>query len=244
MARSGGFFEDMREGFRELYYVSRCSICDEVVPPPLPSPLICRDCLMTLPFRMDREALRHDRIPSLYATFFYEPPISEALVSLKFASRTDRAEAIGPLMARTVRRNRLIADAVVPMPLHEKRLRERGYNQAYLLADVVARHLSCALADDLLIRVVATEPQSEARSAEERRRHLIDAFDVRRASPYYEALWGRTVLLVDDVATTGATMAEASRTLRRAGIEVIGLVAASNHDRRIGYPEAVKAFYA
>jgi len=103
-------------------------------------------------------------------------------------------------------------DLVVPVPLHRRRLRWRGFNQAALLAAEVASKLDCKLDTTSLIRVIATGPQT-ANDLESRRRNVRRAFAVKR--PHRIA--NRRVLLVDDVMTTGATVNECARTLRAAG---------------------------
>jgi len=103
-------------------------------------------------------------------------------------------------------------DLVVPVPLHPKRLRWRGFNQAALLAAEVARRLDCKLDTISLVRVVATPPQT-ALDLETRRRNVRRAFAVRRP----DRIVNQRVLLVDDVMTTGATANECARTLRAAG---------------------------
>jgi ComF family protein len=104
------------------------------------------------------------------------------------------------------------ADAVVPIPLHWRRRWRRGYNQADALARRLARRLGLRLARPLR-RVVATPPLAR-RGRAERARLMRDAF---RAADL-PALEGRTVLLVDDILTTGATCAEAARALKRVGV--------------------------
>jgi ComF family protein len=103
-------------------------------------------------------------------------------------------------------------DLIIPVPLHSARLRWRGFNQAALLADAVARRLACPTNFSTLARVVATIPQT-SQSHGERRLNVRSAFAVRRP----QAVANRRVLLVDDVMTTGATVDECSRILLRAG---------------------------
>jgi ComF family protein len=107
-------------------------------------------------------------------------------------------------------------DAVVPVPLHPRRLRARGFSPAALLARVCAREARARFAPVLLARLRDTPSQTGlARAA--RRRNVAGAFAARAASP-------ARVWLVDDVVTTGSTLAEAARALRRAGArEVIGV---------------------
>ncbi|NOQ51869.1 MAG: ComF family protein, partial [Desulfuromonadaceae bacterium] len=105
--------------------------------------------------------------------------------------------------------NRIIVDPtatlIIPVPLHRKRLQQRSYNQALLLARELARLKKIPLAKDLLQKTVETPAQQEL-TARERERNLKQAFQVK------EALDGERILLVDDVLTTGATAVACSRT--------------------------------
>ncbi len=235
--RIGGY---LRQQFIDFYYHPYCAVCDQPVQPPLPSPFVCRDCLSVLPFRMEREQLSWDYPWRLFATFFYRDPLRKMMVSMKFSDRTDRAEAIAPFMYATMVRNRIDVDAVIPVPLHEKRLLERGYNQAALLADVIAKEAGISVVDDVLCRDVYTDRQSEIRSVKERRRQLADAFKLRKRSPLISKLRGRKVLLIDDVLTTGATLAAAAKPLDEAGVRVVCLAAASDKEKYRGYQETLE----
>jgi ComF family protein len=103
-------------------------------------------------------------------------------------------------------------DLVLPVPLHTGRLRRRGYNQSALLAGALARRLGLATAPAVLQRSRATPTQTRL-SAPARRRNVAGAFQV----VHPEWVRGRTLLLIDDVMTTGATLHEAARSLKRAG---------------------------
>jgi ComF family protein len=107
---------------------------------------------------------------------------------------------------------------VIPVPLAPRRESERGYNQAALLAERLAKALDVPLRPRWLARVRPTKPQTELTAAE-RRTNVREAF---RGSP---RVWGRHALLVDDILTTGATAAECARALRRAGARRVGVVA-------------------
>jgi len=104
-------------------------------------------------------------------------------------------------------------DALIPVPLHRARLRQRGYDQALELARPLARSLQVSLRDDLLLRTRHTLPQSRL-GALQRRRNLRGAFVVPQGSAL-----PRHVTLIDDVMTTGATLHAAARTLLRAGVQ-------------------------
>ena len=108
---------------------------------------------------------------------------------------------------------------LVPVPLAPKRLRQRGFNQALILAQELARIWKIPLAADCLIKIRETKRQAEL-SQEERLENLREAF----LAADKEIFKNKRVLLLDDVATTGATMEECAKTLRRANaIEVVGV---------------------
>src|SRR5439155_11951974 len=124
-------------------------------------------------------------------------PLAVAVQALKYRRRRNLAEALGALMAE---RYPFGSHALlVPIPLHLKRLRHRGFNQAVLLARVIARRRGLRVASRLLVRTRATAVQTGL-SAADRRRNLRDAFALR-----VPARLGGHLVLVDDVLTTGAT---------------------------------------
>ena len=106
----------------------------------------------------------------------------------------------------------LDADVIIPVPLHPARLRTREFNQSLLLADQLGRNLSRPVSATNLIRTALTDPQT-ALSRQARLRNLRNAFTIRRPHD----LAGKRILLVDDVFTTGTTLNECAKTLRKAG---------------------------
>lgn len=106
---------------------------------------------------------------------------------------------------------------VVPVPLHPKRLRERGFNQAAVAASLFANRYSL-IVDNLLVRIRET-PQQVGRTREERLRAMEGAFRISNYSNYSNS--PKNILLVDDVWTTGATLRECAKTLKKAGVENI-----------------------
>jgi len=103
-------------------------------------------------------------------------------------------------------------DVIVPVPLHVKRLRSRGFNQAVLLGELLAREWRLPIARRAMRRVRWTEPQINL-SADERLHNVKGAFTVSD----YAAVAGKHVLLLDDILTTGSTAEECARVLKRAG---------------------------
>ena len=107
-------------------------------------------------------------------------------------------------------------DLLIPVPLHPRRLRERGFNQSLLLARHLSRRLGLPCEAEVLVKVKDT-PSQTSLSPAERQRAVRGAFEVMKG----ERIREKRVLLVDDVFTTGATVNEASRVLLRAGAEEV-----------------------
>lgn len=105
---------------------------------------------------------------------------------------------------------------IIPVPLHRSRLRERGFNQAVLLGSVLSHQLSLSIMTNVLGRTRPTEPQIELPAAE-RRLNVKGAFAVTRP----DSVAGKRVLLLDDVMTTGSTMDECAKELKKAGAAAV-----------------------
>ncbi len=154
----------------------------------------------------------------------YEGPLRVAVQQLKYHGRRRAAARIAALLLEDESVRRLVAtsDVLVPVPLHPRRLRERGYNQSALLAAELARLTGRPVHDAALVRRRDTPPQA-GRSAAERRRNVAGAFVVRRRG----AVDGRVVTVIDDVLTTGATARDCARALSGAGAFEVRLVTAA-----------------
>ena len=158
------------------------------------------------------------RVPPVYdrarAAFLYEGTGRELILAFKMADRSWLAPRLAEWLYRAVAPLLTDADLVVPVPLHRWRLLARRFNQAAVLAGLVARRAGVPAVPDLLVRTRRTPPQTRL-SGPERRRNVRGAFQVRRARIALVA--GRRILLVDDVLTTGATASACARALRKAG---------------------------
>ncbi len=137
--------------------------------------------------------------------------IRQAVYALKYHNLRALAPTLGALMASHVQQAGVTADVLAPVPLHPHRWRERGYNQAELLAKEMGRQLSLPVASQGLARVKHSQPQARATSREERRANVEDAFLAKGS------FQGQRVFVVDDVCTTGATLESCAAALRQAG---------------------------
>jgi ComF family protein len=185
-----------------------CPRCALPLPHPAPA---CGRCLKRPP-----------PASAALAPFVYAEPVDRWLPRFKFGRELACGRVLATLMLQDPRLPALIdgVDALVPMPLHRRRLGQRGYNQALELARPLSKALGLPLRHTWLQRVRDTAPQTGL-DAKARRRNLRGAFVAAAA------MEGKRVLLIDDVITTGSSMLEASRACRRAGaIEVRVLAAA------------------
>jgi len=146
----------------------------------------------------------------------YDGVVREAIHALKFRGRRALARPLAALLLEQAA-DGLEADALVPVPLAPARERERGFNQAALVAEHLGGRLGRPTRPRWLRRVRSTGPQSDLGAAE-RRANVRGAFT---AAP---AVDGRRVIVVDDVLTTGATAAECARALRAAGASRVGVL--------------------
>jgi ComF family protein len=174
---------------------------------------LCQECLMhPPPFSRAR------------AVAFYDGRVLQAIHRLKYHRQLIYARFLGQLLnAPSAKELAAGADLLVPVPLHPRRLRWRGFNQALLLARAFP---AIPLGRNVLVRRRPTLPQVKL-SPEERQTNVKGAFLV----PKPAAVAGKTVLLVDDVYTTGATAKECARALNRAGVGKVEVLTVA----RVGY---------
>jgi ComF family protein len=166
---------------------------------------VCEDCLtIPRPWSRGRAALT------------YEDLGRTLVLQLKHADRTDLARPAGGWLARAARPLIRGDTLIVPVPMHRTRLLQRTYNQAVLLARVAARHLDRTMVPDILLRTRRT-PMQDHRSRDERFANLDGAITVHGARARNAGLVGRHVLLIDDVMTSGATLASCATACLDAG---------------------------
>lgn len=163
-------------------------------------------------------------IDGLRAPYVFQGVVRQAVHELKYRNLRTLATPLAMLLRDALAARPVPGDVLVPVPLHQRRLRERGYNQSGLLARELGNLTGMPAVEGCLLRRRYTSPQARTASAAERQQHMAGAFACRDAR-----LRGRRVILLDDVATSGATLDAAAAALKAAGAtSVWGLVVAQD----------------
>jgi ComF family protein len=193
-----------------------CNVCGRPFPDASGDDHTCGICLDRRPrFAAARAWARYPREEQ------QNHPLRQVVQKFKYGRKVALGKPLGRLMARDCQEfiEACRADLILPVPLHAKRLRWRGFNQSVLLARQIGRIYHVPMDPFVLLRAKDTTPQTQL-SEEERRRNMRSAFAVHPE----KSVKGKTILLVDDVYTSGATVNECSRTLKRAGAKEVYVV--------------------
>lgn len=199
-----------------------CVCCGHVLDRPLAG-AVCQTCWSTLPCLQQPAACVSSRIVRSTAIGDYEGTLRTIIHALKYDRRRSVARGLSKALAACGADLLADADAVIPVPLHRRRERQRGFNQALDLAKGLGPPVLQPL------RRLRDTPSQVALPAQERHHNVRDAFALRSPRPWRRSdrLRGAIVVLVDDVTTTGATLDACARTLIAAGArEVRALTAA------------------
>lgn len=207
-----------------LLYPWKCVFCESV----LKDTDICRECEEKLPYTVGDSAMqKFPFIDKCVSPLYYKDKVRASVHRYKFGGCSAYSRRYAALMSDCVENNldcRSI-DVISWIPLSKKRLRQRGYDQARLLAEEIAAKtgLPCR---QLLQKVKNNSAQSLTRDAKQRRENVAGVYDLDDGAD----VSGLRILLVDDVVTTGATMSEAARILRKAGAKSVFGVTLARHE--------------
>lgn len=154
-----------------------------------------------------------------YPLWNYNEVIQKSIADFKYAGRREYGEFYGEALAIRygAEFSKLELDAIIPVPIHRTKRRERGYNQTEIISDILGEKLNLPVWKDFLIRNRKTMPQKEL-SQRERLKNLEEAFSVKDQKNFIN---GANVMLVDDIYTSGSTMEACAKILLKAGIEKV-----------------------
>jgi ComF family protein len=221
-----------------LLFPRRCPICDE--PVRIGEGLACAACLPRISYLGEPTCLKCGKNSAGDAEFcpdcaershhfdrgialFEYQSIAGAVYRFKYSGRQEYAEFFGAEISQKLADDirRLKPDCLIPVPIHKKRLRSRGYNQAAELAKVISRHLSIPVDDKLVKRIKVTAPLKNL-NLKERQNNLKKAFKIIRNDVKLDR-----VIIIDDIYTTGSTIDAMAKELRNIGVSKIYFVALS-----------------
>jgi competence protein ComFC len=205
--REGSFICDSCLLYQPLVMPPVCPLCGR----PQASGILCSDCI--------RWKAEIDGIRSPYR---FEGVIQQAVYQLKYKNLRSIAPMLAGLLYDFMKLTPVRGDALVPVPLHKSRMRERGYNQSTLLAKELAKLSGLPIIQNSLVKREKSMPQAKSSNVEERKKNVSGVFSIRDGR-----LTGKAVILIDDVSTSGATLDACARALKEAGaLSVWGLTLA------------------
>ena len=195
----------------DILFPPRCVFCRKILRSGCER--ICPDCLDDMPYTGSHAAQKGDFFSVCVSPLYYEDKVRESLLRYKFKGAEGYAGTYGKLLAECI--NSELAgqyDFISWVPLSRKRFKERGYDQAMLLALAAALELD-ALVVSTLEKTTHVEKQSQMGSPEKRRANISGAYSITDR----ELIEGKRILLIDDIVTSGSTLSECARMLLGAG---------------------------
>lgn len=199
----------------DLIYPPRCAFCRRLLDRREKG--VCRFCRPKLPYVPADGQVQHFRnVDKCLSPLYYHGAVRNSLHRYKFGGATAYADIYSEFIVKCIDENQISCDSITWVPLSRRRLRKRGYDQAELLAKLIAKHLGQRPVR-LLKKLRDTPPQSQTGSAEKRRANIAGAYACLRP----ERVQGKRILLVDDIVTTGATLSEAAKVLKKAGAKEV-----------------------
>jgi ComF family protein len=197
----------------DFFLKPNCPLCDRPTPTTL-----CIYCDRQLQSEQISDPLQNTT-PFILAGGNYSGTLKRAITQCKYHNHPQLGYYLGELLAKTWLANPPYNSQIIaiPIPLHPDKQRQRGFNQAELIAKGFCRHTGIKLNQSLL-RVKSTEAQFQLNPTD-RQQNLSDAFALKPA----HKLQGRSIILIDDIYTTGATISAASQPLQNASVNVVGI---------------------
>ena len=214
-------------GGRSNHSTMLCSACDDDLPSYQHRCEICAIPLPKLQYSLCGQCLAHrpafDRV---YSPYLYQAPVTNLIHQLKYQHQLHSLRLLGKLMSDYLQdQMQTMPDILIPVPLHRKRLKERGFNQASELALRIKNAMGIPVDNHLITRKKHTEAQTGLKPRQ-RKSNLAGAFKINKK------FIPQSILIVDDVMTTGATAAELAKCLKRGGAKSVEVITLARADRR------------
>ncbi|MBO9675003.1 MAG: ComF family protein [Sphingobacteriaceae bacterium] len=214
-----------------LLFSNLCNACGEALYHS--EYLICTKCLYDLPFtdyhqhaenRVAKQLWGRAPLNAAMAMLYFRKgaKVQNLIHNLKYNSRTDVGVVLGNMLGERLKISAIYQniDLIIPVPLHHKKYRHRGYNQCTFIAEGIAQEMKIEFSEGILVRNKATESQTK-KSRYNRYQNMKDVFQVNSI----ESITGKHILLVDDVITTGATLEACANALLAVGATKVSIAA-------------------
>ena len=200
-------FDICEDCWAELPWLAHaCRSCAE----PLIEPGFCGRCLH------DQELIQHCLVP-----LRYETPVNTWIQAFKYHGELSYGRCLTEILLRTIQSTEIpLPDIIVPVPMHKSRLRQRGYNQAAVIANDLGKWLNRPVLLNTLQRKINSKSQSTL-SKQQRRQNLTAAFSIDMSSFKQGGEIPQQIALVDDVITTGSTIKACASVLKQAGVQQV-----------------------
>lgn len=243
-------FKKLKNFLLDIFFPITCVSCGK------PNEWICEECLNKIPLknlqvcpvceksvtpdgRVCFQCGKKSSLDGLVVATSYRNEIAVKIIHCyKYKFIRDFHVPLGKIIIKSFSGSQLaLPDIIIPVPLHSRRLRWRGFNQAGLLAEYLGQNIApgfpIPVIENFLVRRKYTFPQMKVKNYQERKKNIQGVFEIKTETPTKNFLKSKNILLVDDVATTGATLFECARILKKAGAsEVFGLVIARQEIRQ------------
>jgi len=227
----------------DLFFPPRCFLCDGVLNAYDKEFGVCKSCKSKLPFIKGEKCFKCGKKISKYenefcgdckkrthffdkgfSLFQYDDLMKSSMYRLKYGGRHEYGETFGRMMAEQFGKALLRADvdAIVPVPIHKTRLKERGYNQAEAIAATLSKCLNVPIYKDYLIRQKNTKPL-KLMTPMERQKNLKNAFIIGQND-----VKSKVTVVIDDIYTTGSTMDAIAKVLKSSGVKKVYFITVAN----------------
>ena len=197
----------------ELFFPTRCAFCHKLTEN---GQTVCDKCRKELPYNRELEIKQNTpNISFAIAPLYYEGLVRDSLLRYKFHGLRGYSRIYAKILSKSIDEMGISCDIITWVPLSRKRLRKRGYDQARLIAEEISKELGIKC-ERLLIKTRNNPAQSGTGGPEKRRANVRGIY--RAADPSHTE--GKSVLIIDDIFTTGATLSECAGVLRRSGARI------------------------
>lgn len=180
-----------------------CATCG--IPLSVNNQSLCGECLQLKP-----------TVDYTHSVFYYESPIDHLIGKMKYEGDLSCAAVLGDLLLESVSNIDQIPDVLIPVPLHNKRLVKRGFNQSIEISRAISKQLDVPLKIQCVQRTKPTQAQ-QSLNLKQRKQNIKGCFEVQKTLNY------KHVVLIDDVITTGSTVNELARVLKKSGVEKVSV---------------------